>query len=87
MPFQEIQDVVDIFLRPLLIGIVTTARKYGKLSLGEAAVECEGLVKVKEDAPVRIEHKGRARYRWQQGPQVKYILAIGPSIFTELIVG
>jgi len=86
MPFKEIQGVASIFFRALFIGIVATTRHHSELTFGEVAVECDGLFHRKQCTPVRIEHKGRAGYPWQQGSQVKNVPAIGPSVLTELVI-
>ena len=78
--------MMDVLFRLMFIGIVAAFREHSQLPVGKVSIEGHALFRVKEKAPVRIEHQRRADDMGQEISKVKNIPAIGPAVPSELIV-
>jgi len=62
MSLEKIKDMVDIFLRLMLIGVVPAFWQYRQLAGSEMAIKVHPLFHLKEKASIRIEDQGRTGY-------------------------
>jgi hypothetical protein len=81
----EIENSLDVFSGPFLVGVVSAIGQDHELSEGKVPVKRQSLFHVKDETPVRVNDEAWADHGAKCVPQVKVILSVSPSEQAELV--